>query len=156
MDPTFGETEHLQRRQADLEVALAANEKRLNVAPPHVGHAHNCQRQELDSERSSLLMERGQVERRLTELVNQRQRFMRLWMPRKDVDQDMKRDRALFESLVAERRTAITNFADRLEAEGDYRQARIWRAQWLVAPGQIAREYPHLGRAAWVLPANAA
>ncbi|MEQ1952255.1 hypothetical protein [Mesorhizobium sp. CN2-181] len=50
------------------------------------------------------------------------------------------RDRHVAEIDIANRTSVVAAFVERLEAEGDYRQARLWRQHALTIPEQIYRE----------------
>ncbi|HZP69248.1 MAG TPA: hypothetical protein VFB29_04830 [Pseudolabrys sp.] len=134
------EIDLLERRLLTIDKLLAENALRLASAPPHSHDHNNYERQEYESERRELLDLRDNTKRKLNEahkLLGERFRVFRRRRP----DPQTARQSATLDSLEAERRESIAQFVKRLEAEGDYRQARLWRLESVTARAALAREY---------------
>jgi hypothetical protein len=117
------ETEILERKLREIDRRRAEIEIEL---PRHNDGSYA--RQELVSEAKELAALRVVVDRRLRALSQP--------APAPDP-----RRQAIVAQEIGARRESIEHFIKRLEAEGDHRQARLWRRQLLDLPEQVESEY---------------
>lgn len=131
----------LERRLAEIDKLRAENEARLAATPPHTATCRNYERQELESEASELLGERSRTARQIERAKTEHTKHFRYALPRKKtVDPELLRQKEVLDYSENEQRAVILREVNSLERQGDFRQARIWRAQLIGLRERIARE----------------
>ena len=121
----MNDKEIYQDRLRDIATRLADLEIQLNNCPKDGSY----ERQELESEKNDLLTHRRVTERALTDLAAP---------PAKPNERREK----FITAETATRRESTVAFVEKLERQGDFRQARLWRAELLNLREQVEKEYP--------------
>lgn len=142
----------LEYKLALLDQLLEDCEERLRRTPPHASPtSRSYPRQELESERHALKLERTNAERRIRDLRGVMHHRFRLQLKRRTkFDAETTRAISGFWNLVAEQVENGQRQAQRHEASGDYRAAKIRRLQLIDVPQLVAHEYPRLAEAAGI------
>ena len=128
----MSETEILTDRLRDIAERLVA----LEIALANCPRDGSYERQELESEKNSLLTSRRVSERALQDLL----------VPAPAPDQDPRRNqrsrKAFIDAEIATRKEGTLAFIEQLERSGDHRQARLWRGELIGLREQVEREFP--------------
>ncbi len=128
------------REQQILEMRLTSIDRRfaeIDARLPTCGN-DSYVHQELSTERQNLVLNRNVADLRLREIKGEVQvdpdRAKRM-------TEDEQRRAKLIKRQIEERRETGEAFVAKLEAQGEFQQARIHRLALLDIPAQVAREF---------------
>ena len=123
----------LTDRLRDIEARLAELEIALANCPVDGSY----ERQELQSEKNDLVTQRRIAERALSALAATQR------SPTPTEIRKERRRNKFVDAEIATRREGLVAWIESLERSGDWRQARLWRAELLNLREQVVKEFPN-------------